>query len=123
MYHTPIIVVSAVCRHSMLLIITRQAGGTLLVHGERQAAALLQRWFGKSTWKMDGDFYRRTVHELDARNTLLEGPLKAEDLPGRYNVKACMLSGVPAGERLYSVAQSGSETQSGVPWMSNLVRA
>ena len=70
---------------------------------------------------MDGDFYRRTVHELNGHNTLLNGPLKAEGLPGRYNVKACMLSGVPAGEMLYSVAQSGSVTQSGVPWMANLV--
>ena len=30
-----------------------------MVHGERQAAALLQLWFGKKTWEMEGDFYRR----------------------------------------------------------------
>lgn len=31
-----------------------QAGGTVLLHGERAAAAVSSEWFGKA-WVMDGD--------------------------------------------------------------------
>ena len=73
----------------------------------------------------------RTEHGLNRSHFLfsLKGLPKAstgssssrgEALPGSINVKACMLSGVPSEERLYSAA-SGAVSRSGVPSMSNVV--
>ena len=91
-----------------------RAGGVLFLNGERAAAATLARVFGKQSWQMMGDFYRRTVHELN-RSSVFAPPELA--LPPRYNVKACMLSGVAPDERVYG-AGSSSVTLSLVPMMA-----
>jgi hypothetical protein len=43
------------------------AGGILFVNGEVGAAKALARVFGKKSWRMDGDYYRRTDHELNRK--------------------------------------------------------
>jgi hypothetical protein len=57
---------------------------------------------------MDGDFYRRTTHQLNKGHGSTKHPSSGLLLPREYNVKACMLSNVPLEERLYCTS---SESQ------------
>lgn len=83
------------------------AGGVLLMHGERAAAAVLSSWFDKRTWKAGQ--YARTEHQLNSQCPLVQGCLTA--LPREYSVKACMLTGVAREECVYS-APAGSVQRS-----------
>ena len=101
-----------------------RAGGTLLMHGERTAATSLQDWFGLSHWKMEGDFYRRCEHLLNHAHPLLPqlaagaDPL-ASRLEDRMSVKACMLTGPTATERVYATG-ADAVTESPVSFMSGV---
>jgi len=44
-------------------------GGTLIMHGEREASSTLQQAF-KLGWKMEGAFCRRTHHVLNTHEML-----------------------------------------------------
>ncbi|GLC54640.1 hypothetical protein PLESTB_000890500 [Pleodorina starrii] len=89
-------------------------GGVVVIHGERAAAAVAREFFGLS-WRMEGDYYRRTDHKLNRANPLLAD--LAARLPSDYNVKACMLNDVPPLERIYASAP-GAVSHSLVPFMA-----
>eukprot|EP00803_Ostreobium_quekettii_P000487 evm.model.scf_3152.1 EVM.evm.TU.scf_3152.1 scf_3152:7070-8269(-) len=97
------------------------AGGLLAFaagEGRPRLLKVFQNWFGKS-WTMEGDFYRRTDHDLNVGRPLGWMPNRrtAERLPRRCNVKACMLSRVPVEEKVYAPAPC-ARTHSLVPSMA-----
>lgn len=84
------------------------AGGVLVMHGERAAAAVLRIWFDKPSGHA-GE-YARTGHNLKPHCPLIQGCL--DSLPRMFSVNACMLEGIirkecvygaPDGSRKYSV--------------------
>mmetsp|Transcript_31109 Transcript_31109/g.69111 ORF Transcript_31109/g.69111 Transcript_31109/m.69111 type:complete len:325 (+) Transcript_31109:342-1316(+) len=92
-----------------------EAGGVMLMQGERAAAHVMREWFAKP-WTMDGDYYRRTDHALNPACAVLTGagPAVLQRLPRQYNVKACMVNCVPREECIYGAA-TGAVAQSLVP--------
>mmetsp|Transcript_3939 Transcript_3939/g.5448 ORF Transcript_3939/g.5448 Transcript_3939/m.5448 type:complete len:196 (-) Transcript_3939:190-777(-) len=77
--------------------------------GERRVMPVCRNWFGRS-WEMKGDFYRRTVHNLQPSCTYLT-PDTLKTLPPTVNAKACMISNVPIEEKVYS-PESGAVVHS-----------
>lgn len=96
------------------------AGGVLVINGEREVVKALHKAFGKS-WTMEGDYYRRTSHDLNDSCFMFSSSVGglAQQLPEKYNVKACMLTDVPLEERVY-FAGPDSVTHSLVPMMAGL---
>ncbi|MEW5310784.1 MAG: hypothetical protein WDW38_002548 [Sanguina aurantia] len=86
-----------------------KAGGVVLMHGEKAAAAVLSTWFGLS-WRC-GEYFRAQyqLNEGCHAQASWAGPLAA--LPKGYNVEACTLVDVPAAECVYGTA-AGAVRQS-----------
>jgi len=88
-------------------------GGRFILHGEgegeHRVMPVCRNWFGR-IWQMKGDFYRRTVHNLQSSCTYLT-PDILNMLPLTVNAKACMITNVPVEERVYS-PESGAVVHS-----------
>ena len=88
------------------------SGGMLVfMGGEGSVIDLFQNTFDRP-WRHTGDFYRRTVHVRNSAAALPAATL--QQMPEQYNVKACMLSGVAAAERVYAPPDNATVI-SGVP--------
>ena len=88
-------------------------GGSLFVQGERFVTDILNQITEKQ-WKQTE--YRRVTHNGQIANSFFKNLNKP---PPRYNVKACMLSGVDIADQLYSTGE-GATTQSPVSFMAGV---
>ncbi len=89
-------------------------GGKLIINGERSVLTVFNEWFSKS-WAFEGDFYRRTVHDLNPDFSSVPSLFEpVANLPPKTNCKGVMLSRVDPSEKLY-VPTAGAVSASVLP--------